>query len=109
MTTSRLADRLYELRTKKRIHQKVLAEAIGVRPPMDSRIEKGERRPKFEQLDILSDIFELDRKELRALLVADKLFDIDNDISKDVVEYAFSIVQNEFPQCTNNIIDERER
>ena len=95
MASSRLADRLYELRTKKRVHQKILAEAIGVRPPMYSRIEKGERRPKPEQLDILSDFFNLDRKELRALLIADKVFDSSIEMSKDVVEHAFDSVKSE--------------
>ena len=95
MTSSKLADRLYELRTKKRVHQKILAEAIGVRPPMYSRIEKGERKPKPEQLDVLSDYFGLDRKELRALLLVDRVSDVSATMSKDVIEEAMTILKEE--------------
>ena len=95
MTSSKLADRLYELRTKKRVHQKILAEAIGVRPPMYSRREKGERKPKTEQLDVLSDSFGLDRKELRALLLVDRVSDVSATMSKDVIEEAMTILKEE--------------
>lgn len=70
MAESRLANRLCQLRTEKRIQQKILAQAIGINAPRYSRIEKGERRPRPEQLDILADVFGVDQKELQSLLVA---------------------------------------
>ena len=64
MKTSHLADKLYQLRAQKRIQQKELAAAIGVDAPMYSRIEKGTRIPKADQLEKLASILDVKLEEL---------------------------------------------
>ena len=73
MKTSHLADKLYQLRAQKRIQQKELAAAIGVDAPMYSRIEKGTRIPKFEQLEKLASILDLNSKNCKHLWLQTEL------------------------------------
>jgi len=83
MKTSHLADKLYQLRAQKRIQQKELAAAIGVDAPMYSRIEKGTRIPKADQLEKLASILDVKLEELQTLMVADRVAEaVDNEPSK---------------------------
>lgn len=53
--------------------QKQLAIALDIDIPMYSRIERGDRRAKKEQVILLSDILHIDRDELLSLWIADKI------------------------------------
>ena len=53
--------------------QKQLAIALDIDIPMYSRIERGDRRAKKEQVILLSDILHSDRDELLSLWIADKI------------------------------------
>lgn len=95
MTSSKLADRLCVLRAGKRIQQKQLAEAIGVYPSMYSKIEKGNRRIKIEQLEIVSNILETDFNELHSSWLADKFNDVAAETQKEVTKQAMTIVNSD--------------
>ena len=62
---------------------------------MYSGIEKGERRRKLEYRDILSDIFGLDKSELRMLLIADRIHDVISGEYKDIVKMVVTMVNSE--------------
>ena len=51
------ADKIRSLREEKKMLQRELAAALSVDTPMYSRIERGERPIKREQIKILADLF----------------------------------------------------
>ena len=92
MKATMLSDRLYQLRTGKRMRQKLLADAIGVDSTTYSRIEKGERRPKEEQLPTLAKMLDVETTELYSLLVADKMAVAVGDAPNEIADMAISIL-----------------
>ena len=90
--TTKLADKLYLLRAERRLQSKDVASVIGVEPPMYSRIEKGERNIKPEQLQKLAEFYQIDIEELHALWLADK---VATGMPAEVTKKAISIVNKE--------------
>lgn len=56
--------------------QKQLANELGIDVPMYSRIERGERPAKREQVIKLAHIFNVDESSLLRLWVAEKVYNI---------------------------------
>ena len=92
---SRLSDKLYQLRTERRIPSQVVAKALGVEPPMYSRMERGTRNIRLEHLRKIAAFYQIDCNELHSLWVADKLADFTQDMADGVLEQAVSIVNKE--------------
>ena len=90
-----LSDRLYQLRTGKRMRQKTLADAIGVDSATYSRIEKGERRPKEDQLPTLAKFLDVEANELLSLMVADKMATAVGDASNEIARMAIDILHRQ--------------
>jgi hypothetical protein len=70
------ADKLKELREKKQLLQRQLASALEIDTPMYSRIERGERKAKREQVILLAKLLGTNEKELLQLWLADKVYDV---------------------------------
>lgn len=70
------ADKLKELREGKRLLQRQLASALEIDTPMYSRIERGERKAKREQVILLAKLLGANEKELLQLWLADKVYDV---------------------------------
>lgn len=87
------ADKIRSLREEKKLLQRELAAALSVDTPMYSRIERGERPIKREQIKILADILCADESELLKLWLADQvsaLLNGEEDIINDVLDIAKS-------------------
>ena len=77
--------------------QRQLASALEIDTATYCKIEKGDRRAKREQVFILSELLEVDSKELIRLWSADKVYDIIaeedeatqilNVVAESIVEY----------------------
>ena len=77
--------------------QKQLASALNIDVPMYSRIERGDRQAKREQVEIIAQILNIDKNELITLWLADKVYvvvsgevnaqDILNVVNKNIVKY----------------------
>ena len=67
------AQRIRVDRVENGLLQKQLAIALDIDIPMYSRIERGDRQAKKEQVILLSDILHIDRDELLSLWIADKI------------------------------------
>lgn len=90
-------DRIKTLREEKQIPQRQLASVLEIDTATYSKIEKGDRRAKREQVFILSELLEVDSKELIRLWSADKVYDIIaeeeeatqilNVVAESIVEY----------------------
>lgn len=91
------ADKIRSLREEKKLLQRELAAALSVDTPMYSRIERGERPIKREQIKILADILCADESELLKLWLADQvsaLLNGEEDIINDVLDIAKSGMGN---------------
>ena len=64
------------LREDKQIPQRQLAAALEIDTATYCKIEKGDRRAKREQVNVLAELLEVDSKELIRLWSADKVYDI---------------------------------
>lgn len=69
-------DKIKELRENRRLLQRQMAMSLGINVPMYSRIERGERRAKREQVIILSQILDVETEDLRCLWLADKVVSV---------------------------------
>ena len=89
--------RIKTIREEKQIPQRQLASALEIDTATYCKIEKGDRRAKREQVFILSELLEVDSKELIRLWSADKVYDIIaeedeatqilNVVAESIVEY----------------------
>ena len=70
------ADKLKELREGKQLLQRQLASALEIDTPMYSRIERGERKAKREQVILLAKLLGANEKELLQLWLADMVYDV---------------------------------
>ena len=76
LTNMLFADKLKELREGKQLLQRQLASALEIDTPMYSRIERGERKAKREQVILLAKLLGANEKELLQLWLADKVYDV---------------------------------
>ncbi len=87
------AEKIKSLREEKKLLQRELAGALNIDVPMYSRIERGERPIKREQIKLIADILEYEERELLKLWLADQVsavLDGDNEIINDVLDIAKS-------------------
>ncbi|WP_455093917.1 helix-turn-helix domain-containing protein [Prevotella histicola] len=70
------ADKLKELRERKQLLQRQLASALEIDTPMYSRIERGERKAKREQVILLAKLLGANEKDFLQLWLADKVYDV---------------------------------
>jgi transcriptional regulator with XRE-family HTH domain len=69
-------ERIKELRESKHLLQRQVAASLEIDSPMLSKIERGERRAKREQVLLLAALLETDVNELLTLWLADQVYDI---------------------------------
>ena len=69
------ANKLKELREEKQLLQRQLASALEIDTPMYSRIERGERKAKREQVILLAKLLDANEKEFLQLWLADKVYE----------------------------------
>jgi len=76
LTNMLFAETIKHLREIQSLTQKQLALELGIDVPMYSRIERGERPAKREQVIKLARIFRMDESELLKLWLAEKVYNI---------------------------------
>lgn len=67
------SDKIRQLREEKQLLQRQLASALEVDTPMYSKIERGDRSAKREQVLIIAKILSVNENELLILWLADKI------------------------------------
>lgn len=87
------ADRIKQLREDNGLLQRKVAAALDVDAGLYSKIERGERPAKREQVIALASIFNTDEKELLTLWLADQIKEI-TEPEKDIAQDAINIVSN---------------
>ena len=76
---SQLGERIRELRTKQNLLLRQLASLLDVDTSIISKIERGDRQLKKEQIPILAELLKTDKDELLILWLADQLYDVVKD------------------------------
>jgi len=73
---TQLGDRIRELRTKQNLLLRQVASKLEVDTSIISKMERGERPIKQEQISTLADILKADKQELQTLWLADQLYNV---------------------------------
>ena len=71
--------RIKKLRESKNLLQRQLAAELEIDTPMYSKIERGERRAKREQVLLLAKLLDVDENELLTLWLADQVYELIKD------------------------------
>ncbi len=75
----KLGNRIKELRESQGLLQRQLSAQLEIDTPMFSKIERGERRAKREQVLKIAELLKVDEQELLALWLADQILEITTD------------------------------
>lgn len=67
------SERIKELRIQKQMPQRQLAAALDIDTATYCKIEKGERKAKREQVEIIANVLKADKEELITFWLADKV------------------------------------
>lgn len=87
-------NKIKELRDENGIMQRQLAALLEIDTPMFSKIERGDRRAKREQVIKLAEYFHQDEKEMLILWLADKFIDaVEDEQDRDLCSDAIIIAQ----------------
>lgn len=76
---TQLGDKIRELRTKQNLLLRQVASKLDVDTSIISKMERGDRPIKKEQIAILADILKADKKELMTLWLADQVYELVQD------------------------------
>jgi transcriptional regulator with XRE-family HTH domain len=94
-----LGKRIKELREEKGLLQRQLAAELEIDSPMYSKIERGERRAKREQVIKLAELLKTDKDELLTLWLAGQVLEIIE--GEETGAHALEIVKTKLNQ--NNL------
>jgi transcriptional regulator with XRE-family HTH domain len=86
-----LGKRIRELREEKQLLQRQLAAELEIDTPMYSKLERGERKVKREQVYKLAELLGADAKELLTLWLAGQVYELVNN--EEVAKNALKLVQ----------------
>lgn len=91
-----LGNKIKELRDEHRVLQRQLAAFLEIDTPMFSKIERGDRRAKREQVIQLANYFHIDENELLTLWIADKVLDaVEGENDYELKQNAIKVAQKE--------------
>jgi len=87
------ANQIKQLREENNLLQRQLASALEIDTPMYSKIERGDRLAKREQVVIIAKFLSTDENELLTLWLADKVLDV-LEGEKKLAEKALNIAKS---------------
>ncbi|MFN8261900.1 MAG: helix-turn-helix transcriptional regulator [Chitinophagales bacterium] len=76
---TQFGERIRELRTKQNLLLRQLASQLDVDTSIISKVERGDRQLKKEQIPLLAQILKADVEELQTLWLADQIFAVIKD------------------------------
>jgi len=87
---NQFGDRIRQLREKQNLLLRQVAPQLEIDTPQLSKIERGERNAKREQVTLLSKIFNVPEDDLLSLWLADKVYEVvkDEDVALKAIEVA---------------------
>jgi len=88
---SEFGDEIRRLRALNRLYQRQVASELDIDTPMLSKIERGERMAKKDQVEVLAKLYKTNKETLMALWLADQLYEIVKD--EKVAAYALKVAE----------------
>ncbi|MEI8048558.1 MAG: helix-turn-helix transcriptional regulator [Bacteroidota bacterium] len=85
--------RLKQLRLEKNLLQRQVASALEIDTPMLSKIERGERKAKKEQVLVFAKLYKVNKEELLTLWLADQVVEVVQN--EDFALKAMQVAENE--------------
>lgn len=87
---NQFGDRVRQLREQQNLLLRQVAPLLEMDTPLLSKIERGERTAKKEQIGKLAEILKADKNELLTLWLADQVYDVvkDEDMAFKAMEAA---------------------
>jgi len=76
---NQFGEKIKQLREQKNLLQRQVAHRLEIDTPMLSKIERGERRAKKEQVLLFANIFLVSQAELLSLWLADQVYEVVKD------------------------------
>ncbi|MEI8110091.1 MAG: helix-turn-helix transcriptional regulator [Chitinophagia bacterium] len=76
---TQFGERIRELRTKQNMLLRQLASLLDVDTSIISKVERGDRQLKKEQIPLLAQILKADVEELQTLWLADQIYEVVKD------------------------------
>jgi transcriptional regulator with XRE-family HTH domain len=86
------AEKIKQLREEKQMPQRKFAAALEIDTPMYSKIERGERPAKRQQIPLIAALLQIDENTLATLWLADKIIAAIGE-EKELVGKALKVVQ----------------
>ena len=87
-------NKIKELRDEQGVLQRQLAALLEIDTPMFSKIERGDRKAKRDQVVKLAEYFHQDEKKMLTLWLADKFIDaVEDEQDRDLCNDAIIIAQ----------------
>lgn len=97
---NQFGERIKHLREEQGLLQRQVASHLEIDTPMLSKIERGERKAKKEQVLLFANILKVDKEELLTLWLADQLYDVAKD--EDVALKAIQVTEEQIKYYTKN-------
>jgi|TARA_R110002033_G_scaffold159194_1_gene195488 transcriptional regulator with XRE-family HTH domain len=96
----KLGNRIKELRESQGLLQRQLSAQLEIDTPMFSKIERGERRAKREQVLKIAEILKVNADELLALWLTDQVLDVITD--EEQALQALKMATNDIKEIKKN-------
>ena len=89
-------NRIKQLRESKELLQRQLAASLEIDTPMYSKIERGDRRAKRDQVIKLAQLLQTDANELLTVWIADQVYEIikNEEIAEDALRAARNAIKD---------------
>lgn len=97
---NQFGNQIKQFREQKGLLQRQVANQLEMDTPMLSKIERGERNAKRDQVTILSKIFNVPEEDLLSLWLADKVYDVVKD--ENVALKAMRVAEKEITSKKKN-------
>ena len=93
---SQFGEKIRTLREQQHLYLRQVAPLLEMDTAQLSKIEKGSRQLKREQIPLLAGILKVDASELLVLWLADQLYDVvkDEDVALKAMEAAEEVIMN---------------
>jgi len=95
---NRFGEKVRKLREENKLLLRQLASILDIDSAQLSKIERGERRAKREQVLLLAEIFKVDKEELLSLWLAGKVYEVLKD--EDSAHCALKVAEKEIKYST---------
>jgi transcriptional regulator with XRE-family HTH domain len=101
---NQFGDRIRQLREKQNLLLRQVAPQLEMDTPMLSKIERGERTAKREQVTAMCKIFNVTEEDLLSLWLADKVYDVvkDEDVALKAMDVAGREIINKRKRVKNS-------